>query len=250
MDKFLLDSIGSSSIPRHVAIIMDGNGRWAKRQGMERTFGHKSAVSAVRSATQACEDLNIPYLTLFAFSTENWSRPPIEVSFLMNLLSQTIKTELNELLSNNVKLNVIGDLDSLPKKVRKVMLNALETTKNNTGSILTLALSYGSKAEMLLAVKDIAQQVKDGDLEVSEINETLFNKHLYTHDLPDVDLLIRTSGEYRISNFMLWQIAYSELYFTDVLWPDFNKEHFFDAIKSYAQRERRYGKTGEQMKTE
>lgn len=250
MDKFLIDNIGSSSFPKHVAIIMDGNGRWAKMQGKERTFGHKSAVSAVRSAIQACDDLNIPYLTLYAFSTENWKRPKMEVSFLMKLLSQIIQTELHELLTNNIRLKIIGDFESLPKRIKKILNDALEATKNNKKATLTIALSYGSKAEILLAVKNIAQQVKNGNLEVSEIDETLFNKHLYTHDLPDVDLLIRTSGEYRISNFMLWQIAYSELYFTDVLWPDFNKEHFFEAIKCYTQRERRYGKTGEQLKTE
>lgn len=250
MDKFLLDNIGTSSIPKHVAIIMDGNGRWAKRQGMERTFGHKSAVKAVRNAIEACDDLNIGYLTLYAFSTENWKRPAIEVSFLMNLLSQSIQTELEELHSKNIKINLIGEFEALPKKIRKELQHAIDVTKNNTKATLTLALSYGSKNEILQAVKTIAQKVKQGTIELSEINEALFDEHLYTRDLPHVDLLIRTSGEYRISNFLLWQIAYSELYFTDVLWPDFNKEHFFEAVVSYAKRERRYGKTGEQLKTE
>lgn len=250
MDKFLLDNIDTSSIPQHVAIIMDGNGRWAKKQGLERTFGHKHATKAVRSAIEACGDLNIPYLTLYAFSSENWNRPALEVSFLMNLLSQSIKSELNELNSKNIKIKLIGDVEALPKKVWKELQHAIEVTKDNTKATLTLALSYGSKSEILHAVKSIANEAKAGTLNPSDINESLFENHLYTKGLPNVDLLIRTSGEHRISNFLLWQIAYSELYFTDVLWPDFSKEDFFDAVRSYAQRERRFGKTGEQMKTE
>lgn len=250
MDKFLLDNIPQSSVPKHVAIIMDGNGRWAKKQGLERTFGHKNASKAVKSAIEACDDLGIPYLTLYAFSSENWNRPALEVSFLMNLLSQSIKSELSELHSKNIKLNLIGEFESLPKKVWKELQHALDVTKDNTKATLTLALSYGSKNEILHAVKSIANEAKNGTLNPSDINESLFEEHLYTKGLPNVDLLIRTSGEHRISNFLLWQIAYSELYFTDVLWPDFTKEHFFDAVRNYAQRERRYGKTGEQMKTE
>lgn len=250
MDKFLLDNIPSSSIPEHVAIIMDGNGRWAKKQGLDRTFGHKNAVTAVKSAIEACGDLGISYLTLYAFSTENWNRPAIEVSFLMNLLSQSIQNELDELHSKDIKLNLIGDFESLPKKVWRELQHALEVTKDNKKATLTLALSYGSKNEILHAVKSIANEAKTGVLNPSDINESLFEQHLYTKDIPNVDLLIRTSGEYRISNFLLWQIAYAELYFTDVLWPDFRKENLFEAVRDYAQRERRYGKTGEQLKTE
>lgn len=250
MDKFLLDNINPSSIPQHVAIIMDGNGRWAKKQGLERTFGHKSAVKAVRSVIEGCGDLDIPYLTLFAFSSENWNRPAMEVSFLMSLLSQSIQSELEELHSKNIKINLIGDFESLPKKVWKELQHALEVTKHNTKATLTLALSYGSKNEILHAIKSIANEVKAGTLNPSEINESLFEDYLYTKGLPNVDLLIRTSGEYRISNFLLWQIAYAELYFTNVLWPDFRKEDLFEAVKDYVQRERRYGKTGEQLKTE
>ncbi|SMC33302.1 isoprenyl transferase [Moheibacter sediminis] len=250
MDKFLLDNIDASSIPQHVAIIMDGNGRWAKKQGLERTFGHKHAAKSVRSAIEACGDLNIPYLTLFAFSSENWKRPAVEVSFLMSLLSQSIQSELAELHSKNIKIKLIGDFEALPKKVWKELQHAIEVTKDNTKATLTLALSYGSKNEILHAVKSIANEAKAGTLNPSDITESLFENHLYTKGLPNVDLMIRTSGEYRISNFLLWQIAYAELYFTDVLWPDFTKEDFFDAVRDYVQRERRYGKTGEQMKTE
>lgn len=250
MDKFLLDNIDASSIPQHVAIIMDGNGRWAKKQGLERTFGHRNATKAVRSAIEACGDLNIPYLTLYAFSSENWNRPALEISFLMNLLSQSIKSELEELNSKNIKIKLIGDVEALPKKVWKELQHAIDVTKDNTKATLTLALSYGSKSEILHAVKSIANEAKAGTLNPSDINEDLFETHLYTKGIPNVDLMIRTSGEHRISNFLLWQIAYAELYFTDVLWPDFSKEDFFDAVRSYAQRERRFGKTGEQMKTE
>lgn len=250
MDKFLLDNIDPSSIPQHVAIIMDGNGRWAKKQGLERTFGHKNAVRAVRAAIEACGDLNISYLTLFAFSSENWNRPAMEVSFLMKLLSQSIQSELDELHSKEIKLNLIGDFEALPKKIWKQLQTALDLTKHNKKATLTLALSYGSKNEILHAVKSIANEAKAGTLNPSDINESLFEEHLYTKGIPNVDLLIRTSGEYRISNFLLWQIAYAELYFTDVLWPDFTKEHLFEAVKDYIQRERRYGKTGEQIKTE
>ncbi|MFA7686636.1 MAG: isoprenyl transferase [Moheibacter sp.] len=250
MDQFLLDNIGSSSIPKHVAIIMDGNGRWAKKQGFERTFGHKNAVKSVRAAIQACEDLGIDFLTLYAFSTENWKRPAMEVSFLMNLLSQSIQTELDELHSKGIKLNLIGELEALPKRVLKELQHAVAVTQHNTKATLTIALNYGSKNEILNAVKAISQKTKTGNLEPSQITESVIEAHLYTHDMPQVDLLIRTSGEYRISNFLLWQIAYSELYFTDVLWPDFKKEDLYEAVKSYIQRERRYGKTGEQLKTE
>lgn len=242
--------INPSKLPQHVAIIMDGNGRWAKKQGFDRTFGHQNAINAVKSSIEACKDLGIQYLTLFAFSSENWNRPESEINFLMKLLSRTIKSELEELNKNEIKLNIIGERENLPGKVRKQLEQAIDQTQDNKKATLTLALSYGSKDEILHAVKNIARDVKSGKLEVSEIDEQIMNQNLYTADLPAVDLLIRTSGEHRISNFLLWQIAYAELFFTDTLWPDFSKEDFFQAVESYAKRERRYGKTGEQLKTE
>jgi len=250
MNNANLDINKNQSLPKHVAIIMDGNGRWAKQKGLERTFGHKNAITAVKSAIEGCRDLDIPYLTLYAFSTENWNRPKREVSFLMTLLSQSIKNEIAELHQNNIKLNLIGELDLVPNRILKELNKAISLTQNNTKATLTLALSYGSKDELIHATKKIANKLKSGEIDESDINESLFQKHLYTHDLPDVDLLIRTSGEQRISNFLLWQIAYAELYFTEVLWPDFRKEHLFEAAQTFANRERRFGKTGEQMKTE
>lgn len=248
MNKSLTDNINKSNLPRHVAIIMDGNGRWAKKQGLRRTLGHQNAAKAVRAAVQACGDLGIPYLTLFAFSTENWTRPDSEVSFLMTLLSKTIQSEVAELHEKGIKLMAIGQTDDLPKKVLKQLEKAIELTKYNTKATLTLALSYGSKNEILQAIKNISEDVKSGKLDSSEINESLFEQYLYTRYMPNVDLLIRTSGEHRISNFLLWQIAYAELYFTEVLWPDFREEDIYKAVQSYSKRERRYGKTGEQIK--
>lgn len=245
-----LENITNDLIPKHIAIIMDGNGRWAKQKGFERTFGHKSAITAVKSAIEGCRDLGVPYLTLYAFSTENWNRPKREVSFLMTLLAQSIKNEIEELHQNNIKLNVIGDLTPVPSKIIRELNKAIAFTQNNTKATLTLALSYGSKAELTHATKSIAYKVKSGEIDVSDINEKLIEQNLYTHNLPEVDLLIRTSGEHRISNFLLWQIAYAELYFTDVFWPDFRKEDLFEAVENYKNRERRYGKTGEQLKTE
>lgn len=250
MNNSILENTENQSRLKHVAIIMDGNGRWAKQKGHERTFGHRNAITAVKSAIEGCRDVGIPYLTLYAFSTENWNRPKREVSFLMTLLAKSIKTELEELHENDIKLNVIGDLTLVPNRIVKELNKAIDYTQNNSTATLTLALSYGSKFELLQATQNIARKVKNGDIDISDIDEELFTQHLYTHDLPEVDLLIRTSGEHRISNFLLWQIAYAELYFTEVLWPDFRKEHLFEAVKEFNRRERRYGKTGEQLKTE
>lgn len=246
----LSDKTNSTGLPEHIAVIMDGNGRWAKQKGMTRTFGHKNAVDAVRSVIETCGELKIPYLTLFAFSTENWKRPKTEVNFLMRLLASTIKSEIKELSEKGVKLQYIGEIDKLPENVIKSLNSAAEMTKNNTGLNLTIALNYGSKNEIIRAVKQIVESVEDGKTKVSDITPELFEQNLYTKDIPNVDLLIRTSGEYRISNFLLWQIAYSELYFTDTLWPDFRKDDLMKAIEVYTNRERRYGKTGEQIKSE
>lgn len=250
MQESLLQNIDKNKVPQHVAIIMDGNGRWAKKKGKIRTFGHKSAIKAVRSAIEGCDDLGIPYLTLYAFSSENWSRPLEEVSFLMNLLVSSLKKELDTLQENNIQLRTIGNTHNLPKKVYNELNSVIESTKNNTKAVLTLALSYGAKDEILHAVKKIAQDVKDDTLEINNINPEVFKNYLFTADLPDVDLMIRTSGETRISNFLLWQIAYAELYFTDILWPDFRKDDLFKAVLSYQNRERRFGKTGEQLTQE
>lgn len=247
MEISLKDHIDKNNIPQHVAIIMDGNGRWAKQNGKERTFGHKSALKAVRSSVETCRELGVKYLTLYAFSTENWNRPKLEVSFLMKLLSSSIKAEIKELHENGVKFNIIGNLDKLPSSAQKDLQKAMDLTKDNTGTVLTLALSYGSKEELLGAVKNIAQLYKEDKITDQDITEELVHQNLYTHDMPMVDLMIRTSGETRISNFLLWQIAYAELYFTPILWPDFDKEAFYEAILSYQGRERRFGKISEQL---
>lgn len=247
MQQTLRNKIDSSNIPQHVAIIMDGNGRWAKKKGMLRTFGHQNAIKAVRSAIEGCDDLGIPYLTLYAFSSENWSRPMEEVGFLMGLLASSLKKELKTLQENNIRLCTIGDIDKLPKDVSAELKSVMESTKNNTKAVLTLALSYGAKDEIISAVKSIAKDVKEDNLEINNITPEVFKNYLFTAELPDVDLMIRTSGETRISNFLLWQIAYAELYFTDILWPDFRKKDLFEAIYSYQKRERRFGKTGDQL---
>jgi len=247
MEISLKDQIDKNNLPQHVAIIMDGNGRWAKQNGKERTFGHKNALKAVRSSVESCRELGIGYLTLYAFSTENWNRPKLEVSFLMTLLSSSIKAEIKELHKSGVRFNIIGDLSKLPSSARKDLQKAIELTKDNTGLVLTLALSYGSKEEILHAVKNIANQYKSGEITEDQINDDLLTQNLYTKDMPMVDLMIRTSGETRISNFLLWQIAYAELYFTAVLWPDFMKNEFYEAILSYQGRERRFGKISEQL---
>lgn len=245
MDKKL--QIDLLKVPRHVAVIMDGNGRWAKGKGMSRVFGHKNAITAVRETIETATEIGVEAITLYAFSTENWNRPKLEVDTLMNLLVNSLKKELNTLLKNNVKLNVIGALESLPKNVQKTLKEVLDTTKNNTKIILTLALSYGGREEIVNTIKNISKKVVNKELLIEEIDENIINNHLYTFNLPDVDLMIRTSGEQRISNFLLWQLAYAELYFTDVLWPNFRKEHFYDAIIDYQNRERRFGKTSEQV---
>ena len=234
-------------IPKHTAIIMDGNGRWAEQKGMPRIFGHQNGVTAVRKIVEAASKFNIKYLTLFTFSVENWDRPTIEVDTLMGLLVQTLKDEFEDMFKNNIKLNAIGDLDSLPNEVREELYTIIESTKGNTGMTLTLALSYGGKQEIFKAVKEISEKVKNDIICLDNFDDSVINDHLYTSDLPDVDLLIRTSGEKRISNFLLWQIAYAELYFTDVYWPDFTEEDLEKAIVEYQNRERRFGKTSKQL---
>ena len=243
----ILEKIDKNNLPKHVAIIMDGNGRWAKSRGEERTFGHKNAISAVRNAISACNKVGIEYLTLYTFSTENWNRPNVEVDTLMSLLSETLLKEAAELFSKGVRLHVIGEVEKLPTLVREQLLNVVELTKENSKGNLVLALSYGSQREILNAVKEIAQEVKEGKISTEDIDEKLFENHLYTKDLPPVDLLIRTSGEVRISNFLLWQIAYAELQFLDIFWPDFQEEHLYQCIVNYQNKERRFGKTSEQI---
>ena len=247
MMQEILEKIDKNNLPKHVAIIMDGNGRWAKSRGEERTFGHKNAISAVRNAISACDKAGVEYLTLYTFSTENWNRPNDEVDTLMSLLSETLLKEAAELFSKGVRLHVIGEVENLPTLVREQLLNVVELTKENSKGNLVLALSYGSQREILNAVKEIAQEVKEGKISADDINEKLFENHLYTKDLPPVDLLIRTSGEVRISNFLLWQIAYAELQFLDIFWPDFQEEHLYQCIINYQNKERRFGKTSEQI---
>ncbi|MCG3165964.1 MAG: Ditrans,polycis-undecaprenyl-diphosphate synthase ((2E,6E)-farnesyl-diphosphate specific) [Bacteroidia bacterium] len=226
---------------------MDGNGRWAKKQGKLRTFGHNNGVASVRETTEAAAELGIEYLTLYAFSTENWNRPKYEVDALMTLLVKTINKETKTLNKNNIRLQAIGNLESLPKDCYKELQEAIKNTEKNTRMTLVLALSYSSKWEITQAVKDLVKNVKSGKQKEEDINEETIKLHLCTAKMPDPELLIRTSGEYRISNFLLWQIAYSELYFTDKLWPEFRKEDFYEAIVNYQQRERRFGKTSEQV---
>ncbi|WP_299059980.1 isoprenyl transferase [uncultured Polaribacter sp.] len=245
MDKKL--QIDLQRTPKHVAIIMDGNGRWAKGKGMNRIFGHRNALNAVRESVKAASEINVAAITLYAFSTENWNRPKLEVDALMSLLINSLKKELAGFIENGVKVNSIGAIDTLPKKAQKVLNDVISETKNNTDIVLTFALSYGSREEIVNTIKNISKKVVNKELNIEEIDENTINNHLYTFNLPDVDLMIRTSGEQRISNFLLWQMAYAELYFTDVLWPDFRKEHFYDAVIEYQNRERRFGKTSEQI---
>ncbi|MFS4472908.1 isoprenyl transferase [Chryseobacterium sp. T20] len=246
--SLIREKINSENLPKHVAIIMDGNGRWAKSRGEERTFGHKNAINAVRNAINACNEINIPYLTLYTFSSENWNRPSEEVNTLMNLLVETLLLEAEEIFSKGLRMHVIGNLEKLPTLVKEQLERVVELTKENTKGNLVLAISYGSQNEILEAVKNISSDVKEGKVEIENINESLFENYLYTKDFPPVDLLIRTSGEIRISNFLLWQIAYAELQFLNVLWPDFTKDIFFQCIVDYQNKERRYGLTGEQVK--
>jgi undecaprenyl diphosphate synthase len=244
----LLEKINKDNLPKHLAIIMDGNGRWAKQKGLLRAFGHENGTKSVRVTVESCAKLGIENLTLYAFSTENWNRPKLEVDTLMKLLINSLKNELKTLTENRIRLHAIGNLDLLPKSAQKELLEVIETTKNNSRMTLTLALSYGSREEIISAVKQISDKVKNNIISIDSIDESIINQHLYTRNLPEVDLLIRTSGEHRISNFLLWQIAYAELYFTPVLWPDFKEEDLYEAIISYQKRERRFGKTSEQIK--
>lgn len=236
-------------MPKHIAVIMDGNGRWAKKQGFfSRIKGHENGVTALRELTTSTAELGVGYLTVYAFSTENWNRPKTEINALMSLLVSTLKAELPVLQKNKIRLNAIGNLATLPKKAFAELNEVMDATKENNHLVLTLALSYSSKSEILRAVQNIAIDAKNGLVSPEDIDEKLFEKYLYTSDLPDPDLLIRTSGEYRISNYLLWQIAYAELYFSDTLWPDFTRKDLYNAITSYQQRERRFGKTSEQLK--
>jgi undecaprenyl diphosphate synthase len=242
-----IEDLTDDNLPGHLAIIMDGNGRWAKQQGKLRIFGHENGVNAVRQTVENCAKIGIDYLTLYAFSTENWKRPRLEVETLMKLLVASLKKELKTLTDNNIKLNAIGNIDSLPKRAARELKEVMDRTAGNTAMTLTLALSYGAREEIKTAVQQISTKVKNNIISPEKIDEAVINSHLYTHNLPDVDLLIRTSGEHRISNFLLWQIAYAELYFIDVFWPDFNEHHLVEAIINYQNRERRFGKTSEQL---
>ena len=243
----LKDQIELKKLPSHIAIIMDGNGRWAKQQGLLRVIGHESGTKSVRDVVEASAEIGIKNLTLYAFSTENWKRPKLEVQTLMKLLVKSLKKEIKTLQDNNIKLSAIGNLNDLPKKAHRELLEVIEKTKDNKHMTLTLALSYGSREEIVSVVKELTHKVKNNIISIESIDESIINKHLYTQDLPDVDLLIRTSGEQRISNFLLWQIAYAELYFTDILWPDFKKKDLYEALINYQNRERRFGKTSEQL---
>jgi len=244
----LKESIDIQRLPRHIAIIMDGNGRWAQEKGEDRLFGHLHGVESVRNIVEGGAELGIEYLTLYAFSTENWDRPEYEVSGLMEILVDTIRNEVPTLNKNNIRLHVIGDMEMLPDAARKELEEALVETSINTGLNLVMALSYSSRWELLNAVKKIAADVNAGIMAPENINQETFQQYLCTKDFPDPELMIRTSGEYRISNFLLYQLAYSELYFTNTRWPDFRKENLFEAIVDFQNRERRFGKTGEQLK--
>lgn len=241
------DQINTEKLPSHIAIIMDGNGRWAKQRGKLRIFGHENGVTAVRNAVEAAAEIGVNYLTLYAFSTENWNRPQSEVDALMSLLVKSLNKETATLNKNNIRLQAIGDLNSLQKKTYLELQKAIENTKENSRTVLTLALSYSSRWEITKMVKEIAQKVAQGELDPNSIQEEIISNHLTTSNMPDPELLIRTSGEQRISNFLLWQLAYSELYFCPKLWPDFGKEDFYEAIVDYQGRERRFGKTSEQI---
>ncbi|MEI6814994.1 MAG: isoprenyl transferase [Bacteroidota bacterium] len=244
----LKDKIDLNKLPTHIAIIMDGNGRWAKQKGKIRVFGHQHGVKSVRDAAESCAELGVKYLTLYAFSTENWNRPKLEINALMELLVSTINKETKTLNDNDIKLEAIGDLKSLPSSCYRELMNAIEKTKNNKRMTLVLALSYSSRMELVEAMKSIAKDVAAGKINADEIDENTIIQNIYTKDIPDPELLIRTSGEHRISNFLLWQSAYTELYFTDTLWPDFGKEKLYEAIIDFQSRERRFGMTSEQMK--
>lgn len=246
----LKDQINMQRLPRHIAIIMDGNGRWAKEKGQDRLYGHFHGVESVRDIVEGCAELGIEYLTLYAFSTENWERPKYEVTGLMELLVETIRKETETLNRNNIRMHVIGDMNMLPEDARKELSESLEMTSHNTGLNLVMALSYSSRWELMEAVKKIATDVKEGKLEVDAISQDTLQQYLCTSEFPDPELMVRTSGEYRISNFLLYQLAYAELYFTDVRWPDFRKENLYEAILDFQRRERRFGKTSDQLNPE
>ncbi len=241
------NNIDLKNLPQHIAIIMDGNGRWAKGLGKLRVFGHKNGVTAVREVLEGSIDLGVPYLTLYAFSSENWNRPKLEVQALMELLINSLNKELKTFQKNGVRLNAIGNIDELPSNARKTLLETMEATKDNTKCTLSLALSYGARAEIIEASKRIAKQVLQGELDADAITEQVFKQNLYTSDIPDPDLMIRTGGEYRISNFLLWQLAYTELVFSPKMWPEFDRENLFEAIYDFQMRERRFGKISEQL---
>lgn len=241
--------IDPNQLPRHVAVIMDGNGRWAKQQGKNRVFGHSNGVRAVRETSEACAELGIRYLTLYAFSTENWSRPEMEVMALMDLLLNTVKTELDTLMKNNIRLKVIGQPATLPSSTRRELEDAIRLTAGNTRMDLTLALSYSGRWELTQTMKQLGRMIKEGKLDPEQIDENTISSHLLTAGMPDPELLIRTSGEHRISNFLLWQLAYAEFFFTTKFWPEFDREDLYRAIIEFQQRERRFGKTSEQIKS-
>lgn len=243
----LKDKLIAEKLPRHIAIIMDGNGRWAKEKGEDRLFGHYNGVESVRNIVEGCAELGIGYLTLYAFSTENWDRPKDEVTGLMELLVKTIRSEVATLNKNNIRLHVIGNVDMLPANAHNELNEACEETRSNSGLNLIMALSYSSRWEILHAVKSIGREITTGEINPDEITDEIFQQHLCTANFPDPELMIRTSGEYRVSNFLLYQLAYSELYFTDTLWPDFRKENLYEALLNYQMRERRFGKTSEQI---
>lgn len=245
----LKDKIDSATLPKHIAIIMDGNGRWAKQRGALRIFGHHHGIKAVREAVEGCGEIGVENLTLYTFSTENWNRPRIEVEGIMQLLVKTITEEVPRLHTNNVRLKTIGDKDSLPKRALRTLQESIELTKNNSGLTLTLALSYSGKWDIIQAVKKVAEEVKENRLAVDDIDEQIFGSFLATEETPDVDLMIRTGGDHRISNYLLWQSAYAELLFMDdIFWPEFGRQHLFEAVCTFQRRERRFGKTGEQVK--
>ncbi len=248
MSEELLNNIDKNRVPSHIAIIMDGNGRWAKEKGEDRLFGHFNGVEAVRLITEAAAEAGVKYLTLYTFSKENWNRPQEEVAGLMGLLVDTIKRQVEDLNKNNIRFSVIGDMNTLPDNARTELIEAIESLSSNTGMNLILALNYSSRWEIQAAIQAIARQVKNNALELEDISEDTLGKYLTTKDIPDPELMIRTGGERRISNFLLYQLAYSELYFTEILWPDFQKKHLYEAIADFQNRERRFGKTSEQVK--
>ncbi len=245
-----LEEIQKHNLPKHIAIIMDGNGRWAKKMGKNRVFGHHEGVKRVRELVENAVEIKIKYLTLYTFSTENWNRPKEEVDALMDLLVDTLNDQVDDLMKQNIKLEAIGNLQKLPEKTYTTLQSVLDKTSNNTGMVLSIALNYGGRDELVYAVKEIIKKVKNNIILPENIDENKINLQLYTRNLPDVDFLIRTGGEKRISNFLLWKIAYAEFYFTNVLWPDFKKQNFYQALNDYQKRERRFGKTSEQIKNE